>query len=385
MSWIKRSLGEYLIFKNGKTSPERDDAGSLPVFGSNGVIGFSNEANADENSLIIGRVGSYCGSVYHSESKSWVTDNAIIAQSKNASESFFWYFLLLKLNLNSMRAGSGQPLLNQAILNSIDIHIPESSEKRIKIGNILKCFDNKITLNRQINQTLEAMAQALFKSWFIDFDPVKAKMHGHKPHGMTDEIADLFPCEFEESELGLIPKGWEVIGFETIAQPKKGKNITKSTISEGCVPVVAGGLEPAYYHNTPNVFAPVITVSASGANAGYVNLYHNDIWASDCSYISKDQTRFVYSILCLLKIKQKEIYDMQQGAAQPHVYPKDLLRLKLASPKNLELWSIFEKLISPSFELIKNNIKQNDSLTNARDALLPKLLNGDLSVNEAKQ
>jgi len=182
-------------------------------------------------------------------------------------------------------------------------------EKQREISRILRSLDNKIELNRQTNQTLEQMAQALFKSWFVYFEPVKAKMAA-KQAGASAELieqaaicaisgktpeqlpqldpqtlqqlkttAALFPDDLVDSELGEIPEGWEVQVLENLIIPKKGKNITKSTITDGDVPVVAGGLSPAYYHNEHNVPAPVITISASGANAGFVNLYHQHIWA----------------------------------------------------------------------------------------------------------
>jgi len=152
--WIDTTLGEYLNFKNGKTSPERGEGHPLPVFGSNGIIGFSNDSNAPDNCLIIGRVGSYCGSVYHSMKKCWVTDNAILGLPKKEGESEFWYFLLLKLDLNSYRSGSGQPLLNQSTLKTVPIRIPTDPEIRAGIGKKLMKFNDKIELNRQTNQTL---------------------------------------------------------------------------------------------------------------------------------------------------------------------------------------------------------------------------------------
>lgn len=258
-----------------------------------------------------------------------------------------------------------------------------------KIANILSTLDDKIELNRKMNQTLEAMAQALFKSWFVDFDPVHVKLTckseealkiAAKKLDISKEILDLFPNEFEESELGMIPKGWEWKKFGDVLVPKKGKNITKETITEGSVPVVAGGLTPAYYHSEYNAKAPVITISASGANAGYVNLYNQNIWASDCSYINSEMTNVVYSMYLFLSLKQDEITRMQQGAAQPHVYPKDLMRLVIATP-NVSLWGYLEKFIEPMFKQIENNEKEIEVLKKTRDTLLPKLLSGELDVS----
>ena len=159
------------------------------------------------------------------------------------------------------------------------------------------------------------------------------------------------------------------------------KNITKKTVVSGSIPVVAGGLKPAYYHNCHNVTAPAITISASGANAGFVNLYHQNIWASDCSFVNEEETQYIYSIYLFFKSRQDEITKMQQGAAQPHVYPKDLSRIVLVDPPK-EIWMKFEKSISSFFKKIKNNTNETLNLKNLRDGLLPKLLSGEVTIND---
>jgi len=176
-----------------------------------------------------------------------------------------------------------------------------------------------------------------------------------------------------------VPEGWEKKSLGGIIEIKKGKNITKETVINGKVPVVAGGLNPAYFHNKPNTTGPVITISASGANAGYVNIYHEDIWASDCSYISEKSTEHIYYYYSLLKSKQKEIFGLQKGTAQPHVYPKDLMRLSVVSPPD-KILGYFSDTTSHAFIMIKNLITQNKSLIQARDILLPRLMNGEITV-----
>ncbi len=121
--WEVGNLGKIAEFSNGKSSPDRSD-GHIPVFGSNGQIGHCEKSNK-ENVIIIGRVGTYCGSLYYYSSKCWVTDNAMSAEMKNKEDNFFLFELLKVLSLNDRRTGSGQPLLNQGILKSIKVVIPE--------------------------------------------------------------------------------------------------------------------------------------------------------------------------------------------------------------------------------------------------------------------
>ena len=113
--WISTDLGHIAIFKNGKSSPDRIESGKYSVYGSNGIIGYSDSINSKESTIIIGRVGSYCGSTYYSLEKCWVTDNAIIGKGLNENDTKFIYYLLLNLKLNKHKTGSGQTLLNQSI------------------------------------------------------------------------------------------------------------------------------------------------------------------------------------------------------------------------------------------------------------------------------
>jgi type I restriction enzyme S subunit len=253
------------------------------------------------------------------------------------------------------------------------------------IAEILGALDDCITLLHQTNSTLEAIAQTLFKSWFLDFDPVREKQKRKKPKGIDEETAALFPDSFEQSELGEIPKGWMTESLGDLVVPKRGKTITKKKCIAGDVPVVAGGLDPAYFHNQSNVTSPVITISASGANAGFVRLYQQDIWASDCSYISNEQSKVVFYWYLLLKNAQEKIYFMQQGAVQPHISPSDLMRLKVASPNNMKIVTNFNSTVSTLFERIKVANLEIQILSNIRDTLLPRLISGHLRLSDIEE
>ncbi|KAA6339919.1 putative type I restriction enzyme specificity protein [termite gut metagenome] len=216
---------------------------------------------------------------------------------------------------------------------------PIDKNEQKEIASILSSLDDKIELNLQMNRTVETMAQTLFRKWFME----EAKE------------------DWEEGKLG------------DLVRPKKGKNITKSEASDGQYPVVAGGLEPSCYHIESNTKAPVITVSASGANAGFVRLYYTPIWSSDSSYIDETITPFVYFSYVFLKINQKQLFDKQEGSAQPHVYPSHIMDLDIINyPQTLI--KDFENEVKPFFEKIKVNLNQIQILTQLRDSLLPRLM-----------
>ena len=174
------------------------------------------------------------------------------------------------------------------------------------------------------------------------------------------------------------------IGESTIGDtitPKRGKSLLSKNAVIGNVPVVAGGLEPSTYHNVANTIAPVLAISASGANAGYVSLWNIPIWSSDSSFIDSSMTDDVYFWYVLLKKRQKEIYDAQTGSAQPHIYPQHIASMPIAN-LNVEEVCNYTSIVTPIFEKIGYNKEENMKLANTRDTLLPKLMSGELDVSD---
>ncbi len=273
-----------------------------------------------------------------------------------ADSKYFYYWLTQEKNTNYLQAIAENtvatyPSIAPKDIENMLIELPLFAVQQ-KIAKILSNYDDLIENNNKRIKILEEMAQKIYKEWFVDF-----KYPGHET------------ATFKETELG------------KIVMPKKGKNITKATIKEGNIPVVAGGLEPAYYHNTSNTEAPVITVSASGANAGYVKLYYENIWASDCSYIDNKMTPYVYYFYSYLKHNQVNVTNLQKGAAQPHVYPQDLATLKITDI-NENVIKQFNLIVTPLFEEIRNIILKNKLLNQTRDMLLPRLMSGEINVDE---
>lgn len=247
--------------------------------------------------------------------------------------------------------------LNTGILESIPIELPKLNEQN-KIVGILSAYDDLIENNQKQIKLLEEAAQRLYKQWFIDL-----RFPGHETTPIVDGL----------------PEGWRKGVVGEIAEFKRGKVITKAQVAEGNIPVVAGGLEPAYYHNTANTTAPVITVSGSGANAGFAQLYNENVFASDCSFADINTTPYVYFVYCLLKDKKTELDSLQKGAAQPHVYAKDINALATLIPPE-EMLKLYTKYASPYFEKIGVLKEQIKNLTQSRDRLLPKMMSGELDV-----
>lgn len=420
---VTAQLSEYLIFKNGKTSPERSEEASIPVFGSNGLIGFAEEANASNNTIIIGRVGSYCGSVHLSEESCWVSDNAIICRSKNTNDSLYWFYLLTFSDLNQYRSGSGQPLLNQGTLNSITCRVPKEVETRVRIGRVLASFDKKIQASQQINQTLEQMAQAIFKSWFVDFEPVKAKIAALEAGGSEDDAllaamqaiagsalfvtntadadaqtqlarlqaehpeqyatlratAELFPAAMQDSELGEIPEGWSVCQIENILDRLKPvKRYTKKEVSlTGLVPVFEQGADILLgFHNENAGF------TADAKNPAFVFGDHTCITHLSCQDFDISQnviplrgrsrpTIWVYYAIQGKQAFQEYRRHWSELIVKPVIYPTN------------DVCEQYSETVLKIISLKENLERENRSLAELRDTLLPKLLSGELSISAA--
>lgn len=262
--------------------------------------------------------------------------------------------------VNSFDTGATRGNINAKTYGDMEIELP-SRKVQDKIVSILSSLDRKIELNNKINADLEEMAQAIFKNWFVDFEPFKKG-------------------KFVDSELGMIPEGWKVGTLGELCNFKRGKNLlTKNAIDEG-VPVVAGGLEPSCYHNVANTGAPVITVSGSGANAGFMRMYHVPVWASDCSFIDISCENF-YFVYCFLKVNSKLLKHAQTGAVQPHVKPSDIHDFELVIPDRESIYE-FQDKVKPFFDKIAAIQKENSRLSLLRDTLLPRLMSGELEVPE---
>lgn len=315
-----------------------------------------------ENSVIVAMYGATAGKV--AITKIPITTNQaccnLSINSEIADYNFVYYFLCSKFyELSSLANGGAQQNLNAQIIKDFPIKIPVNLSDQRKIAGILSALDAKIENNNKINANLEAQAQALFKSWFVDFTPFKDQ-------------------PFVDSELGPIPQGWKVGKLGDICTFKRGKNLlSKNAIDEG-VPVVAGGLSPSCYHNQANTSAPVVTVSGSGANAGFMRMYHVDVWASDCSFIDVS-CDYLYFVYCFLSVNRRLLKHAQTGAVQPHVKPADIHDFDVVIPEE-DIVKAFQSIIKELLTKVGVNEKENQRLAALCDTLLPKLMSGEIKL-----
>ena len=276
------------------------------------------------------------------------------------SRDFLYYALQNKTffdTANALARGAAQPDLPHTSFNSIEFAYPSLFVQE-RIATILSRYDSLIENYQKQIKLLEEAAQRLYKEWFIDL-----RFPGHENTKIVDGV----------------PEGWTPSQLGQLVEFKRGKTITKKDVIDGDIPVVAGGLEPAYYCNKSNTAERVITVSGSGANAGFTRMYFEKVWASDCSFVDVSVTPFLHFIYCYLKDNKTTIDNLQKGAAQPHVYAKDINSMELCIPIESVIKS-FERTASKYFDTISSLQYQLRLLTEARDRLLPKLMSGEITV-----
>lgn len=281
------------------------------------------------------------------------------ADTKNVLPHYLYYLLKNKVSffINSSN-GSAQKNLLLSTMRNFEIEYVDNIKEQERIITTLSRYDSLIDNYQKQIRLLEEAAQRLYKEWFVYL-----RFPGHENTNIVDGV----------------PEGWEKKSLDSIAAFKRGKTITKKDILPGSFPVVAGGLEPAYYCNKSNTDSRVVTISASGANAGYARMYFEKIWASDCSFVDNSNTKYLYYAYCFLKGNKTTINNMQRGSAQPHVYARDINALNIILPPT-NLLVEFEQMAEKYYSNIAALSLQIKLLTESRDRLLPKLMSGEIEV-----
>jgi type I restriction enzyme S subunit len=324
-------------------------------------------------------------------------------------EDYIYYLLrFLKNQIIELASGSAQPNVSPREILNIPFQVPDKLE-RIAIGSLLATLDKKLELNKGLSKSLEDIAQTIFKSWFIDFDPVKAKMNGEKPIGMDDETAALFPDSFEESELGLIPKGWQFTKLERYLKITKGKSYKSSELEESNTALVTlksflrgggyrfDGLKSfSGEYKEEQIIKPGelivsftdVTQAADVIGKPAIVLgnpkYKTLVASLDVGIVRPQNSSigkiFLYQLFSTSTFKN-HVEGYTNGTTVLHLGKGALEDFELALPTQ-NLMTRFEELASILSEKIQVLYLENLYLVELRDALLPRLISGELEIPE---
>ena len=412
VQWFEKSLGEVTVNHDWKRRPVKESErkkGPYPYYGASGIVDCVDGYIFEGQHLLIAEDGENLQTrqtpiAFMADGKFWVNNHAHIVTGNGEVTIEYLNYFLQNADVQSYLTGAVMPKLTQGNLNRIPVRYPALVYQKA-IVRVLASLDRKIDLNRRINQTLEAMAQAIFKSWFVDFDPVKAKLAASVggrgplraamsaisgksdaeldalPPEQYDELAAtaaMYPGEMEKSELGEIPKGWAVQRVGNVLELVYGKALKSTDRQQGGVPVYgSGGITG--YHNTPLVPHGSIIVGRKGTVG---SLYWEDV-----PFFPIDTTYYVRPLaapltFCYYAMQTLGLEKMNTDAAVPGLNRENVYRLELVLPDSSALQK-FDVEVSLLRKAIRANSDSNKALADLRDTLLPKLLSGELSVTEA--
>lgn len=319
----------------------------------------------------------------------------IVLRAKNNSDNQFIYYLtrwskFREYAIQGMTGTSGRQRVSWQTLSDFEC-ATINKKNRFLIGGVLSRLDDKIELNRKMNETLEQMAQAVFQDWFVDFGPVKRKAEGiSDPVAIlgglildptkAQEIANFFPDEIADDDL---PEGWRRLSIGGFVNIKGGKQLAKTKFSETGLYPVFGGAGQMGNTNQYNAEGHILTVGRVGAYCGQFFSYIGKAWVNNnASLITPHDNKI--SLWLFYVLKNLNIETIKKGAAQPFICNSDILSMKtIFGGKNII--EKFVELMSPNFELKENYYHQNRILAEMRDLLLPKLMSGEISVDDLEK
>ena len=384
---VKIKLGDVIDFKNGKSIKKSD--GNIPIYGGNGILGYTDKSNFS-HTIVVGRVGAYCGSIHVEENLCWVSDNAIAGIPKEGQDLTYLYYVLKSLNLNSKQIGSSQPLITQSMLKDMVVDVEIDNEKQKRIAKSILIIDQKIQINNQINQELEAMAKTLYDYWFVQFDFPDQNGKPYKSSGGKM----VYNPELKRE----IPEGWVVEKIEDIAQTGSGgtpKSTNSSYYTDGEVPWInSGELSQTVITSTSNFITEeglknsnaklfpsgTILVAMYGATAGKVSFLSFEASTNQaiCAIMLSD-VRMRYYLKNVIEDLYQYLVNLSTGSARDNLSQDMIKNIKVVIPSN----EILDRYYHFSNNIIKELTKkqqENEQLTQLRDWLLPMLMNGQVKV-----
>lgn len=352
-NWVRSRLGLVAELQRGFDLPgSQRIKGSIPIVSSGGITGYHSEAKCKAPGVVTGRYGSI-GDVFYLEENYWPLNTSLWVKDFHGNHEKFIYYLLVNFDFKKFSDKTGVPGVNRNDLHAVKVGVPPIPEQK-KIAQILSTWDKAITTTEQLlansQQHKKALMQQLLTGKKRLLDDNGVRFSGEWKHGLLSDMAKI----------------------------AKGKALSSKNLTEGNYPVIAGGKTSPYSHSK-FTHENIITVSASGAYAGYVAYHPHKVWASDCSVVAakkNSHTLFIYQLLTYL---QNKIYSLQSGGAQPHIYPKDLDTFKVLIPPTEEQQKIASVLSTADQEITALQQKI-DILKQEKKALMQQLLTGKRKV-----
>lgn len=375
--WKEHKLGDIAIFKNGKSRPAEE--GTFPIYGGNGILGYTNQFNSENEVVVIGRVGAYCGSVYYENRQIWISDNALSGLPKNNYNTKFLFYLLKNLNLNQFAEGSSHPLLTQNLLNSIDVQITNDIEEQKSIASILSSLDDKIDLLHHQNQTLEALAETLFRQWFVEEAEERwetttfaehtevARGLSYKGSGLSDESNGIPMHNLNSVYEG---GGYKYEGIKYYKGDFRDRHVVKPG------DVIVANTEQG--HEFRLIGFPAVVPNYFGK----IGIFSQHIYKLSIRKDTYLTSQFVYYLIKTPKVRE-QIIGATNGSTV-NMLAIDGLQITEFNlpPKNKVLQ--FSQMVEEYWQKKEMNYTQIHTLNHLRDMLLPKLMSGEVRMKDTQ-
>ena len=370
--------------------------GKYPYYGATGVMGYVDDFLFEGPHVLVAEDGSVeqrDGTPFTQfvRGKFWVNNHAHVLTGETDQDTRYLYYAISTVAIRPYVSGSVQAKLSQANLNRIPIPYPDAATRRATLG-ILGALDDKIELNHRMNETLEAMARALFKSWFVDFDPVRAKMEGCDI-GVSEDIAALFPNRLVESQLGYAPEGWSIGCIADIAgSPRRTVNPSEFPSDLpyiGLEHMPRQSIALADWGEAGNVKSGKSKFEKGDILFGKLRPYFHKVGvaplggvcSTDIVAITPNKPHWTAFLLACVSSTEFVAYVNQAstGTKMPRTSWKTMSDYQLFLPAKCTVRA-FQNLVQPMLDRIIANAHESRALASQRDALLPKLMSGRVKV-----
>lgn len=399
--WISTTIGEQATLQRGfdiTRATQRN--GTIPVYSSSGLSSYHDEAMVNGPGVVLGRKG-VVGSVFFVGESYWPHDTTLWVKDFHGNDRRFVYYFFRSIapSLASLDVGSANPTLNRNHVHPIRIFWPADVSEQEAISSLLGSLDDKIELNRRMNETLEAMARAIFRDWFIDFGPTRAKMDGREPY-LTPDIWSLFPDRLDDEGK---PEGWVTAPLSNLVQFNPSEQLIRGAeapyLDMAALPTSGPNAEPwrlrefssgTRFRNGDTLLARITPCLENGKTALVHGLPNGPIgWGSTEFIVMRARAPVSRAVPYLIArdpaFRAHAIRSMTGTSGRQRASTEAIEAYRVAEPDTAEIWVRFAEVTDPLFERIAVNDRESQTLAATRDLLLPKLMSGEIRSKDAEK
>ena len=392
--WLQLNLGDFIELKRGYDLPKKSrSSGPVPLISSSGVSDYVPEPKVAGPGVVTGRCGTI-GEVFYIEEDFWPLNTTLYVKDFKGNDPRFVSYFLRGIDYFSYSDKAAVPGVNRNHLHQAPIQVPATVEEQRKIASVLSALDDKIELNRRMNETLEAQARALFRDWFVDFGPVKAKMAGDTPY-LAPDLWSLFPNRLDDDGM---PEGWHPATLDTFTTCRNRKanpdEVDDGTAYIGLEHMPRRSIALSEWEGAEKVTSAKSRFRRREILFGKLRPYFHKvgiapidgICSTDIVVLAPKKQRLEALTLACVSTDEFVAFTDQSstGTKMPRTSWKIMRTYPMVKPSDT-IADAFQSICEPMIDRILANIEENQTLAQTRDLLLPKLMSDEIRVSEAER